>query len=633
LILVVLVLTCRSAWAEPRERDVWYAYVADSSQRYGSRHIQVTKLPDGNYRFVRLSRILVDVLGINKEVIEEHGEYVVTPTYRPVSIETNASRSAGKTRMSGRLRGDVFEVSTTRAGVERTRTLGAATGVLFEACLDDWLADRPPGFEAGEVALFDEASCEVRPARVERVAGKESGSSWSVDRGPIEGKQRVVLGADGLRRESNSDDIGTNLRVCSAQEAQDLTYRKLNGQDMLMFNIGKDVGPPERLSSLTVELRWKGIPFDRFRLTDERQHVVEQSEDGGGYRAVVRIEAPKSVDKAVSFPIERAELAPFLGASQFIEPRDPGIAKTAREVVSGKVDALEAVKALSDWVFKNMEAAMIAETLTGPEVLACRKGKCSEYAILFASLARSVGIPTRIVLGERMIGGQWGGHMWNEAYVGSWVTVDASYGEVGTSFALLKFVDHETVEGTQEVRRKLPASLNIKIADFQKQPSTLADKFRTGVAGRVYTNADFGCRMTAPGEEWSIEDKSQPGTALLRFKVPGREDAQLHFVAFSLPAGLEPKMLLTPRIAVYKARLKGFEVITDEEHDVKGSTGRRVRFKHTGGDGKVHQAIEVVWRTKAAGFLLTLDAVAVAFDELEKGYNVLLKSFEDLYKK
>jgi hypothetical protein len=44
-------------------------------------------------------------------------------------------------------------------------------------------------------------------------------------------------------------------------------------------------------------------------------------------------------------------------------------------VTLGETDTLEAVRALSAWVSKHVEVAYLAETLTGPEVLACRKGK------------------------------------------------------------------------------------------------------------------------------------------------------------------------------------------------------------------------------------------------------------------
>ena len=138
--------------------------------------------------------------------------------------------------------------------------------------------------------------------------------------------------------------------------------------------------------------------------------------------------------------------------------------------------------------------------------------------------------------------------MWNEVYVGRWIPVDAGANEVGTSFVLVKLIDHETVEGTQPLRQALPASFAIAIKDHRSKPSSLAGKFKTGIAGRVYTNAELGCRMTAPGEDWSIEEVKEPGAAVIRFKVPdqGKGDVQLHFVAFSLPVPLEPKMLLDP---------------------------------------------------------------------------------------
>ena len=197
----------------------------------------------------------------------------------------------------------------------------------------------------------------------------------------------------------------TTIRRCPAEQARDIAYRKMDGRDVLMFPLGKEVGPPELLESLTVELKWKDIGFERFRLEDDRQHVVEQSREGDQYRAVVRIEVPKPLSAPARLPITGPEFAPYLGESRFIKPHDERIIAVAREVTRGKTDALEAVKALSAWMVKNVEPALIAETLTGPEVLACRKGKCSEFAILFASLARAVGIPTRIVLGERMIPG------------------------------------------------------------------------------------------------------------------------------------------------------------------------------------------------------------------------------------
>ena len=635
LILTLVLLTSGMVHAAPRARDVWHSYVADG-KRYGYVHTVVTQLPDGNFRITRESRVLIDVLGVNKEEITDRGEYVVAPDYRPVSILVEGKRESGQTRVTGRSRGSSFEMTATVAGVERSRLFDRPEAILPEPCLDDWLADRPPGFEAGEISLLGEESCAVKSAKVKRLGSRpgEPGVSWSVDLGPEDGAQRRVLDADGLLLELSAAGGLTTIRRCPAEQARDIAYRKMNGPDVLMFPLDKEVGPPEHVESLTIELKWKDIDFERFRLEDDRQHLVERSHEGDQYRAVVRIEAPKPLSSSARLPIAGPEFARYLGESRYIKPQDERIIAVAREVTRGKTDALEAVKALSEWMLINVEGALVTETLTGPEVLACRKGKCSEFAILFASLARAAGIPTRIVLGERMIPGYWAGHMWNEVYVGRWIPVDASAGEVGTSFVLVKLIDHETVEGTQPLRQALPASFGIAIKDHRSKPSSLAGKFKTGIAGRIYTNAELGCRMTAPGDDWSIEEVKEPGAMVLRFRAPdkGNGDVQLHFVCFALPVPLEPKALLTLRRKYYEKNLKGFKVVADLANPVKTLAGHRLEFRSISGTGKPRRGFEVIWRKPGAGYLLALDAAEPAFEEAKASFDKLLASFEDLGK-
>ena len=83
--------------------------------------------------------------------------------------------------------------------------------------------------------------------------------------------QRFYLGAHGnAQLAQNAHGIrafdGGGQQVRLAEEARDIAYRKMDGSDVLMFPLGKEVGPHERLESLTVELKWKDIPFERFRL-------------------------------------------------------------------------------------------------------------------------------------------------------------------------------------------------------------------------------------------------------------------------------------------------------------------------------------------------------------------------------
>ena len=166
-----------------------------------------------------------------------------------------------------------------------------------------------------------------KPAKVKRLGSRpgEPGVSWAVDAGPLDGDQRLVLDADGVCLERSAAGGLSTIRRCPAEQARDIAYRKMNGPDVLMFPIGKEVGPPELLESLTVELKWKDIDFERFRLEDDRQHLVERSHEGDQYRAVVRIEAPKPLSSSARLPIAGPEFA-----------RLPGrVASTSSRTMSG----------------------------------------------------------------------------------------------------------------------------------------------------------------------------------------------------------------------------------------------------------------------------------------------------------
>ena len=275
---------------------------------------------------------------------------------------------------------------------------------------------------------------------------------------------------------------------------------------------------------------------------------------------------------------------------------------------------------------------MIAETLSGPEVLDCKQGKCSEFTTLFASLARSVGIPTRVVLGERMMGGHWIGHMWCEAYVGRRITVDATANEVAESMALLKLTHSDTVLGTQEVRFKAPQSLEVSIEDFQQSASPLAEKLKTGVEGGVYTNVDFVCRLTCPNGGWSIKDKSKAGVMTIRFFVPEQDDVKVHLVAFALPAGIAPSVLTNARKLRFQQSHKDFEVLNDAEYKKDGIRGQRFVFRHIV-KGKKLKTTEIVWVQGGFGYLLNLIAQEPEHDKHIEDFYKLLQSFETLKTK
>src|ERR1700722_18594716 len=91
LVLTFVSLASGAAQAAPRVRDAWHSYIADG-KRYGYVHTVVARLPDGNFRITRETRVLIDLFGANKEEITERGEYVVAPDYRPVSLAVDGKQ-------------------------------------------------------------------------------------------------------------------------------------------------------------------------------------------------------------------------------------------------------------------------------------------------------------------------------------------------------------------------------------------------------------------------------------------------------------------------------------------------------------------------------------------------------------
>jgi transglutaminase-like putative cysteine protease len=57
-------------------------------------------------------------------------------------------------------------------------------------------------------------------------------------------------------------------------------------------------------------------------------------------------------------------------------------------------------------------------------------GDCNEHAVLLAALARAASIPTKIETGLVYLNGRFYYHAWNLVYIGSWVTVDALFGQI-----------------------------------------------------------------------------------------------------------------------------------------------------------------------------------------------------------
>ena len=203
----------------------------------------------------------------------------------------------------------------------------------------------------------------------------------------------------------------------------------------------------DRISKLTLEMN--GLSKEGLIPSDSRQKQ-ETVRDKSGFRT--RIKTTKEVPK--SFVNSSARL-PVKGMESFLKPTidaqsdDPSIIATARKIIGDEKNGYKAGQLINDWVFKNIRKSFI-DTFSAVETLSSMEGECQSHTILFAALAKSVGLPVKTVSGivysERYKGFLY--HAWPEIYIGNglWVAMDPTLGQETVDVTHIKLVEGDISE-------------------------------------------------------------------------------------------------------------------------------------------------------------------------------------------
>jgi len=138
---------------------------------------------------------------------------------------------------------------------------------------------------------------------------------------------------------------------------------------------------------------------------------------------------------SLTLPVREPSLAEDLTATPFMQVDDPKVRALAAEIVGDDRDATRVAHKLLDWVFENLAKEATVSVPNAVQVLEMRKGDCNEHAVLFAALARAVGLPARMVAGTVYAptsdgaSGAFYYHAWNLIWLGDWVAVDPTFGQ------------------------------------------------------------------------------------------------------------------------------------------------------------------------------------------------------------
>ncbi|MCK5227586.1 MAG: transglutaminase domain-containing protein, partial [Desulfobulbaceae bacterium] len=136
-----------------------------------------------------------------------------------------------------------------------------------------------------------------------------------------------------------------------------------------------------------------------------------------------------------------------LASTPYIQVATVAIVNRARSLVKVAPDAVAKVAALADWVYENIEKRPVLGIPDAVTTLQTRTGDCNEHAALFAALARSVQVPTRVVAGVTFHQGAFFYHAWNEVCLDdTWISLDTTKNQFPADITHIKFVEGETSE-------------------------------------------------------------------------------------------------------------------------------------------------------------------------------------------
>jgi tetratricopeptide (TPR) repeat protein len=239
---------------------------------------------------------------------------------------------------------------------------------------------------------------------------------------------------------------------------------------------GLEIVDQRRLNALILRVRAKSSgALDRIR---EDIHLAGQNvtqKSANELEVTVEPRRTKAPEK-VLLPVSDPSLASFLQPTGEIRSADERVMKQAREIAGNDRDAWSVARKLADWTYKNLTWKYVASA-DANRTLATMEADCSEFSQLYVAMARSVGLPARIVSGLAYSGTSFGGHAWVEVWVGRWIELDPTWGTDfvdathlrNSSGALLTYAALNAIDlEVLETRRT--------VADFQLEPKALSEE-------------------------------------------------------------------------------------------------------------------------------------------------------------
>ena len=375
-------------------------------------------------------------------------------------------------RMTVEAEGYRLGIDGKREGDDMVLTLSTASSRLVQRLRDPagrlWIGGLSSWSVFHELQVGQEGQLWV----VNPLALKPESARFAVRRREeLDGHDALVVETDyqGIRATTWITPTGVVLKETSPlgwelkQESPRQALEALGGPPLDLLStvsvaVDRPLEDPARLGRLTVLV--EGVGADVFRV-DRRpwQEVLPASALASfgatpprGAWCVVRLQHPTRTRSGAAPP--GAPPSRYTAASPFIQSTDPRIHARAAAIAGSLATPWAQASAVHRWVYQTLTKRLTVGFPLATDVLDSLTGDCHEHTVLFTALARSLGIPTRMVAGLVYYEGRFYYHAWPEVWdavadpstgtvTGGWMPLDPTLGQALADATHIGFVEAE----------------------------------------------------------------------------------------------------------------------------------------------------------------------------------------------
>ncbi len=194
------------------------------------------------------------------------------------------------------------------------------------------------------------------------------------------------------------------------------------------LRLPREVRAPELEGPLELVLEVDDAAEVARRLVPRGSRVEVEVVDAGQLRLRVA-PGPRLGQRSPPEPLPAARRRRALAAEPQLPVQSAELRRLAREVTGGTSSAPVAATRVVGWVHERLTYELTPESLDVSEVLARRRGDCTEHALLAVALLRAAGTPAEVRQGLHLSGNELVAHAWAAFYDGtSWREVEPTEG-------------------------------------------------------------------------------------------------------------------------------------------------------------------------------------------------------------